>query len=159
MATKSNYIQLHTAIDFHSIIMNSLGNDSTYKVSISGNTAQCDEISGQMVNAGIGSTRSVLGSWMRNPAQTEIVYLPDENLIEINSKVKGFAGAIHNARFAQEVCDTIENKIKAEIWNAAHRTTTSSLSVADELVKLKKLLDSGVITQEEFDELKKGLLK
>ena len=32
-------------------------------------------------------------------------------------------------------------------------------SVADELIKLKKLLDTGVLTQQEFDDQKKKLLK
>ncbi|MBE1556072.1 SHOCT domain-containing protein [Sporosarcina limicola] len=32
------------------------------------------------------------------------------------------------------------------------------MSIADEIKKLKKLLDEGVITQEEFDKMKKGLI-
>lgn len=34
----------------------------------------------------------------------------------------------------------------------------SNISVADELVKLKGLLDSGVLSQEEFDAQKKQLM-
>ena len=37
-------------------------------------------------------------------------------------------------------------------------TTTGALSVADEIAKLKKLLDSGAITQAEYDTQKKKLL-
>ena len=35
----------------------------------------------------------------------------------------------------------------------------NKLSVADELMKLKELLDSGVLTQDEFDQQKKKLIK
>jgi len=38
-------------------------------------------------------------------------------------------------------------------------TTTANISVADELLKLKKLLDEGVLTQQEFDAQKKKLLE
>jgi hypothetical protein len=36
---------------------------------------------------------------------------------------------------------------------------TKPVSVADELIKFKQLLDAGVITQTEFDEKKSELLK
>ncbi|QSE64645.1 SHOCT domain-containing protein [Lactococcus cremoris] len=36
---------------------------------------------------------------------------------------------------------------------------TSNISTADELKKFKELLDSGVISQEDFDTQKKKLLK
>ena len=42
--------------------------------------------------------------------------------------------------------------------NASVATTTPQISVADELTKLKALVDSGVLTQEEFDHKKKVLL-
>lgn len=41
----------------------------------------------------------------------------------------------------------------------APQKTTDTTFVADELMKLKSLLDSGVITQEEFDNKKSQLLK
>lgn len=37
------------------------------------------------------------------------------------------------------------------------RTNNQTLSIADEIIKLKKLLDSGAITQEEFDRQKEKL--
>lgn len=40
-----------------------------------------------------------------------------------------------------------------------NNTNNSDLSIADELKKLKELLDSGIITQEEFDAQKAKLLK
>lgn len=41
---------------------------------------------------------------------------------------------------------------------AAKGQNTPAISAADELKKFKELLDSGVITQEEFDAKKKQLL-
>ena len=45
-----------------------------------------------------------------------------------------------------------------DIRNAANGSSTSAVSSADELKKFKELLDSGIITQEEFDAKKKQLL-
>lgn len=43
-------------------------------------------------------------------------------------------------------------------WQARQSTSQNTVSSADELRKFKELLDSGVITQEEFDAKKKQLL-
>jgi predicted Zn-dependent peptidase len=50
-----------------------------------------------------------------------------------------------------------QNKILKRI-NKETATTTVTPSSADELRKFKELLDSGIITQEEFDTKKKQLL-
>lgn len=47
---------------------------------------------------------------------------------------------------------------KKNLNEEAIRTQQKRVLAADELVKYKKLLDSGVITQEEFDKKKKELL-
>jgi hypothetical protein len=51
-------------------------------------------------------------------------------------------------------------EIKRYVENAmqAQRTSQTSSSVADEIIKLKSLLDEGILTQEEFDAQKKRLL-
>ena len=47
-------------------------------------------------------------------------------------------------------------KLQAEVQkNSIHE---SKVNVSDELLKLKKLLDDGIINQEEFDKQKKKLL-
>lgn len=46
-----------------------------------------------------------------------------------------------------------------ERQNSIYSTSTSTLSSADELKKYKELLDSGVISREEFDAKKKQLLE
>ncbi len=59
--------------------------------------------------------------------------------------------------FFSAIMDILENyrKSKKETQNA---TVVMQTSAADELKKFKELLDSGVITQEEFDAKKKQLL-
>jgi hypothetical protein len=62
---------------------------------------------------------------------------------------------IENAIPVGEVVIPDEYKPKKETASAP----AQKISVADELIKLKKLLDDGVITQEEFDAQKKKLLE
>ena len=52
--------------------------------------------------------------------------------------------------FVNAVNDSIEKIEKSQ--------KSSKASVADEIIKFKKLLDEGAITQEEFDNKKKELL-
>ena len=57
----------------------------------------------------------------------------------------------------------IGEEIKQVIYNLqtkeSHSNYTSSISQADEIMKFKKLLDEGIITQEEFEKKKQELLK
>ena len=62
-------------------------------------------------------------------------------------------------------CNSIDTKILSDReWEVEKKTlntpkvNASAVSSADELLKFKSLLESGVITQEEFDEKKKQLL-
>ncbi len=57
---------------------------------------------------------------------------------------------------AEEVVEYVNNKIE-ECYNEHSGKTT--MSNADEILKYKQLLDSGIITQEEFDEKKNQILK
>lgn len=60
---------------------------------------------------------------------------------------------------AKEVCEYVKNRIR-EIKqpSAATVQAQNSVSPAEELLKLKELLDLGIITQDEFDSKKKQLL-
>ncbi len=66
----------------------------------------------------------------------------DENTVTINSKENDTA---------EKMVACIQEKIK--------ETRSTAVSSADEIMKLKKLMDMGVITQEEFDTKKKQLLE
>lgn len=57
---------------------------------------------------------------------------------------------------AQKCLAMLENIIND---NKISNNTSNSISVADEIMKFKKLLDDGIITQEEFELKKKELLK
>jgi hypothetical protein len=66
-----------------------------------------------------------------------------------------FEGSVLNCQM-KEVADYI--RIKVEECKKQKSGQTVAVSAADELKKFKELLDSGVITQEEFDAKKKQLL-
>ena len=57
----------------------------------------------------------------------------------------------------EEIRNYIQDKIRS-IKNPQPTFTTQALSPAEELKKMKELLDMGIITQEEFDAKKKQLL-
>ncbi len=57
----------------------------------------------------------------------------------------------------EEVANYIKQKVD-EAKSAKHAPISVAISSADELKKFKELLDSGIITQEEFDAKKKQLL-
>lgn len=56
------------------------------------------------------------------------------------------------------ICERIELAKKKKIENASKQQQSQYISVADEILKFKKLLDMGAITEEEFLEKKKELL-
>lgn len=59
-----------------------------------------------------------------------------------------------------EVADYVKSRVDAvkKGGTAPVSTNNNNVSVADELLKLKQLLDMGVLSQEEFDEQKNKLL-
>ena len=72
----------------------------------------------------------------------------DENTVTFGSTLAN--------KIANEIKEHIENKL---IINPTEtKTAVTTVSEADELMKFKKLLDDGVITQEEFDAKKKQIL-
>lgn len=59
-------------------------------------------------------------------------------------------------------CEKMYNYIQNKIIECQKSTiviNNENNSIADEIIKFKKLLDDGIITQEEFEEKKKQLLK
>ncbi len=74
--------------------------------------------------------------------------LYDEYTFGVNKAIEGAAYALY-----QKI---LENKKKARA--ASGTVVVNQTSAADEILKLKQLLDAGVLTQEEFDAKKKQLL-
>uniref|UniRef100_A0A7J3PL26 SHOCT domain-containing protein n=1 Tax=Staphylothermus marinus TaxID=2280 RepID=A0A7J3PL26_STAMA len=83
--------------------------------------------------------------------------------------VRGAWNSFIDIRFPEEVRELIMKKIIAwrevfqqqRIAEAVERIaskTTSTLSISEELARLKELLDKGVITKEEYEKAKKKLL-
>ena len=62
-------------------------------------------------------------------------------------------------RIAQDIISSLEIITKNyKNQNTISTESSNSFSVADEILKFKQLLDSGIITKEEFDDKKKQLL-
>ena len=80
---------------------------------------------------------------------TDVVYI---NLITTRTKIRSFVykSATNSAQQCITLLETISN-----YTNCTDQTT----SVADEIMKFKRLLDQKIITQEEFDIKKQELLK
>lgn len=90
-----------------------------------------------------------------NDMAAPVVYI---NFIEAETKKDGF---IYKSVYplAQEALSLLNIICQSQKENTNQNTTTSSAnSDADEILKFKQLLDSGIITQEEFDAKKKQLL-
>ncbi len=78
----------------------------------------------------------------KDPSTDEYSFLINERAIEAKAK---------------ELYDKIlENKKKAK--SSSGTTVVNQVSAADEILKLKQLLDAGVLTQDEFDAKKRQLL-
>lgn len=91
-----------------------------------------------------------------NDFQNPAVYI---NLIQTATKSSSF---IYKSCYqsAQQIMSTlalIQNQIESE-QSAKSSETQQSVSVADEILKYKQLMDIGAISQEEFDQKKKQLL-
>lgn len=58
---------------------------------------------------------------------------------------------------AENICEIINRKVNEQYMNDKNMQVNNFSSV-DEILKFKKLLDEGIITQEEFEKKKKELL-
>lgn len=90
--------------------------------------------------------------------------------IVVDFPMIGFSSIKFDLGYDQRICtgyykdEVIEirdivHKLSEELKSKSHNTQTSNtISVADEITKLKGLLDAGVLTQEEFNKQKSKLL-
>lgn len=69
------------------------------------------------------------------------------------------ATQVINTTPSQQIPPQPAAQIATEVPQSENKAATPAFSVADELLKLKKLLDDGVITKEEFEAQKKKLLE
>ena len=79
-------------------------------------------------------------------------------MLSIVSAVAAFTVFKTEADNTISFLDSLCAKAAAEKALAANTAQPSAISSADEILKYKNLLDSGIISQEEFDAKKKQLL-
>lgn len=157
-ATKTFNVSVKTHSEFGELVMDALERINNYSVSFDGKVVTCNEISAPKVGMG-------MNSWQRGRAYSTITFNPSKSQISIETQINGWTGAIFNSKYTDEVCQNIASKIQnQDIKNqrvsssSEMQKSQSTISVADEIVKLKKLLDDGIITIEEFNAKKKELL-
>ncbi|MGB7558993.1 MAG: SHOCT domain-containing protein [Nitrososphaeraceae archaeon] len=102
-----------------------------------------------LVSVGIESIVGLL--WKRHAIITVIKYSDDSS--EPQTIALDFE---HNTKYAQPL---IDGKMR-EVQNPPSQEDTKAImSIADELSKLAKLKEQGVITEEEFSQMKSNLMK
>lgn len=116
-----------------------------------------DEISGRVTfKAGVS-----LASWGENIPVQLIQVSNTRTKMQIMSTPKTgvmFGGAMDMGKNRKNI-EKIINAVSKILANKEPEVAVqSSCSIADEMLKLKQLVDAGVLTQEEFDEQKKNLL-
>lgn len=80
------------------------------------------------------------------------------NYVKIGSGIVNYEIDIENAISSGEIIVPDQFKPKEKIMTVV-QVTNQVFSASDELIKLKKLLDEGVLTKEEFGTLKKKILE
>lgn len=119
-----------------------------------------DEVSGRVTfKAGVS-----LASWGENIPVQLIEVAPTRTQMKVMSSPKTgimFGGAMDlgkNRRNIEKIISAVSDVLAKKPAEVAKPKPASTGSATDELIKLKSLLDSGVLTQDEFDEQKKKIL-
>lgn len=109
-----------------------------------------------------GVAGAIAGASMKKSIIRIVLQTTDIEEPIVNLEILPTPTATNNKVFTR--CYDAANKIYGQLKAIADQNTNSapqtatSMSVADELAKLKNLLDQGILTQEEFDTQKKRLL-
>ena len=106
---------------------------------------------------------SIMGSTNQKQILIKDIQSIDENIngltktgqLRICGITDTFLINIYKKNVAEEIKQVIYN-IQTQV---SHSNYSSNISQADEIMKFKKLLDEGIITQEEFEKKKQELLK
>lgn len=114
---------------------------STIKLTVTDKKIYGTAIFGRRVDLPLDSVSAVGTAWMKSITITTSSGRISFNLIKNRDEIYSEIG-----------------KLLVERQNTKKETPAETNNAADELKKFKELLDSGVITQEEFDQKKKQLL-
>jgi len=119
-----------------------------------------DEVSGRVTfKAGVS-----LASWGENIPVQLLEIAPTRTQMKVMSSPKTgimFGGAMDlgkNRRNIEKIISAVSDVLSTKPAEVEKPKLASTVSTTDELIKLKSLLDSGVLSQEEFDEQKKKVL-
>ena len=105
-----------------------------------------------------------LASWGENIPVQLIEVAPARTQMKVISSPKTgimFGGAMDlgkNRRNIEKIISAVSDVLAKKTAEVVKKNSGPMISTTDELIKLKSLLDSGVLTQEEFDEQKKKIL-
>lgn len=110
-----------------------------------------------------GDAGAIIGSQIGTQTTTEVITKDDRRItLYINENNKMETLTINSKNIDKTINafrELIPNKEESVVQiESSKNTRTAAISSADELKKYKELLDSGVISQEEFDAKKKQLL-
>lgn len=116
-----------------------------------GNKVDLDRVVGlSIASLGVGTLIGLL--WKRHHIVSIIKYVDDDHASQIIAL--DFLG---NTQYAQPI---IDRKLREVHPKLPHDNTSQVVgSVADELGKLAKLKEQGIITEEEFSQMKNNLIK
>lgn len=119
-----------------------------------------DEVSGRVVfKAGVS-----LASWGENIPVQLVEVAPTRTQMKVMSSPKTgimFGGAMDlgkNRRNIEKIISAVSDVLAKKPAETENQKPAAVVSTTDELIKLKSLLDSGALTQEEFDQQKKRIL-
>ncbi|MDU2992814.1 MAG: hypothetical protein E7B49_00990, partial [Clostridium sp.] len=113
-----------------------------------------ENINGQTTNAFVNSLKLRLYSSNKNKGNKEIKIVASELNIHSN---------LYNSIYGtvKELMQFLESTINSEnnsLYSSDDMDLNNELSTVDEILKIQGLLDSGVITQDEFDKIQSRLL-
>jgi len=148
----SDILNFELIEDGNSIIKGGVGRAIAGGVLFGGVGAIVGGVTGKKKNTSLCSRLQIKITLNKLNMSTEYI-----NLITTETKKDG---SVYKMYFntAQEIISTLE-VICSKNANKSDNENTSNISTADEILKFKKLLDEGIITQEEFDRKKQELLK
>jgi hypothetical protein len=115
-----------------------------------GNKVDLDRVIGlSLVSAGVGTLVGLL--WKRHRVVTIIKYTDDDvpQVIALDFRA--------NLKYAQPLIDKKFREVHPKL--PPKDTSQAVISVADELSKLAKLKEQGILTEEEFSQMKNNLMK
>ena len=97
-------------------------------------------------------------AWDQMHCTVKVELIPNANLTQIIITASSYGMGPFVKKNNEKKLGTVKAALLSELNELKNKPLTQTVSNADELLKLKQLVDSGVITQSEFENEKKKLL-